>query len=135
METIKTSGSERVIPLVGASLWASQRLSDTVSGEFLFPQYVDGISTNANSASAALNKWMKTFLPKECVVHGMRHAFRDRLRALNAPTDMIDQLGGWSTQTVGSKYGDGFSLFTTYETMESLDFFSFSQPLHRNIVR
>ena len=65
---------------------------------------------------------MKTFLPKECVVHGMRHAFRDRLRELNAPTDMIDQLGGWSTQTVGSKYGDGFILFTTCATMESLDF-------------
>ena len=95
---------------MGADLWASQRLSDTVSGQFLFPQYVDGISTNANSASAALNKWMKTFLPKECVVHGMRHAFRDRLRAVNAPTDMIDQLGGWSLQSVGQGYGDGYTL-------------------------
>jgi integrase len=110
---LKTSGSERVIPLVGAALWASQRLSDTVSGEFLFPQYVDGISTNANSASAALNKWMKTFLSKECVVHGMRHAFRDRLRAVNAPTDMIDQLGGWRLQSVGQGYGDGYSLTQT----------------------
>ena len=105
---LKTSGSERVIPLVGASLWASQRLSGTVSGQFLFPQYVDGTSTNANSASAALNKWMKTFLPKECVVHGMRHAFRDRLRAVNAPMDMIDQLGGWSVQSIGLSYGDGY---------------------------
>ena len=135
MEAIKNIRKRTIIPLVGAALWASQRLSDTVSGEFLFPQYVNGISTNANSASAALNKWIKTFLPKECVVHGVRHAFRDRLRAVNAPTDMIDQLGGWTTQTVGSKYGDGFSLFTTCETMESLDFCSFSQPLHRNIVR
>jgi len=65
-------------------------------------------STNANSASAALNKWMKTFLPKECVVHGMRHAFRDRLRAVDAPMDMIDQLGGWSPQTVGQCYGEGY---------------------------
>ena len=73
---LKTSRSERIIPLVGAALWASQRLSDTVSGQFLFPQYVDGISTNANSASAALNKWMKTFLPKECVMHGMRWKMR-----------------------------------------------------------
>ena len=102
-----------MIPLVGAALWASQRLSDTVSGQFLFPQYVDGISTNANSVSAALNKWMKTFLPKECVVHGMRHAFRDRLRAVNAPTDMIDQLGGWRLQSVGQGYGDGYSLTQT----------------------
>ena len=110
---LKTSGSERIIPLVGAALWASQRLSDTVSERFLFPQYVDGISTNANSASAALNKWMKTFLPKECVVHGMRHAFRDRLRVVNAPVDMIDQLGGWSLQSVGQGYGDGYSLIRT----------------------
>ena len=26
------------------------------------------------------------------VVHGMRHSLRDRLRAVKAPTDMIDQL-------------------------------------------
>ena len=105
---------------MGAALWASQRLSDTVSGQFLFPQYVDGISTNANSASAALNKWMKTFLPKECVVHGMRHAFRDRLRAVNAPTDMIDQLGGWSLQSVGQGYGDGYPLVTQHNYLKQI---------------
>ena len=117
---LKTSGSERIIPLVGAALWASQRVSDTVSGEFLFPQYVNGISTNANSASAALNKWMKTFLPKECVVHGMRHAFRDRLRTVNAPMDMIDQLGGWSLQSIGQAYGNGFSNKQTKQIMLKL---------------
>jgi len=42
-------------------------------------------------------------------VHGMRHAFRDRLRTVNAPMDMIDQLGGWSLQSVGQGYGDGYS--------------------------
>ena len=114
---LKTKGSERIIPLVGAALWASQRLSDTVSGQFLFPQYVDGTSTNANSASAALNKWMKTFLPRKCVVHGMRHAFRDRLRAVNAPMDMIDQLGGWSSRSIGQSYGDGFSVNDLAKTM------------------
>ena len=91
METTENLWKPTVIPLVGASLWASQRLSDTVSGQFLFSQYVDGTFTNANSASAALNKWMKTFLPNECVVHGMCHALRDRLRSVNAPMDMIDQ--------------------------------------------
>ena len=115
---LKTSRSEPTIPLVGAALWASQRLSDTVSGQFLFPQYVDGISTNANSASAALNKWMKTFLPKECVVHGMRHAFRDRLRAVNAPTDMIDQLGGWVKTSIGQNYGEGFYLESCKSTLD-----------------
>jgi len=105
---LKTAGSERTIPLVGASLWASQRLLDSKPKKFLFPQYVDGSSTNSNSASAALNKWMKTFLPRPCVVHGMRHAFRDRLRAVDSPTDMIDQIGGWSTKSVGTGYGKGY---------------------------
>lgn len=40
----------------------------------------------------------------------MRHAFKDRLRAVNAPTDMIDQLGGWSLQSVEQGYGDGYFL-------------------------
>ncbi|MDC1466280.1 tyrosine-type recombinase/integrase [Litorivicinus sp.] len=118
---LKTKGSERIIPLVGAALWASQRLSDTVSGQFLFPQYVDGTSTNANSASAALNKWMKTFLPRECVVHGMRHAFRDRLRAVNAPMDMIDQLGGWQNGHTGTNYGAGYSLTNTLQLLTGIN--------------
>ena len=42
----------------------------------------------------------------------MRHSFRDRLRAVEAPSDMIDQLGGWSLKTVGQSYGDGYDLKT-----------------------
>jgi hypothetical protein len=38
----------------------------------------------------------------------MRHSFRDRLRAVEAPTDMIDQLGGWTLKSVGQGYGDGY---------------------------
>jgi len=34
----------------------------------------------------------------------------DRLRAVEAPTDMIDQLGGWSLKSVGQGYGDGYEL-------------------------
>lgn len=55
---------------------------------------MDGISTNANSSNAALNKWMETFLPKKWLVNGMRHAFGDRLREVDALMDMFDQLGG-----------------------------------------
>ena len=40
----------------------------------------------------------------------MRHSFRDRLRAVEAPTDMIDQLGGWALKSVGQGYGDGYDL-------------------------
>ena len=45
--------------LVGASLWDNKRLQQH-DGAYAFPRYCDGQTCNANSASAALNKWMKT---------------------------------------------------------------------------
>jgi len=35
---------------------------------------------------------------------------RDRLRAVNCPTEMIDQIGGWSRETIGQGYGMGYGL-------------------------
>ena len=49
-------------------------------------------------------------VPDGCLVHSFRHSFRDRLRAAQCPSDIIDALGGWSTAGVGSSYGDGFEL-------------------------
>ena len=49
----------------------------------------------------AVNKWLKPRLPEGCVVHSFRHSLRDRLRAVQCPLDMIDQIGGWSIAGVG----------------------------------
>ena len=65
---------------------------------------------NRNSASAALNKWIKTVCQTNDVIHGLRHAFRDRLRAVQTPSEVIDQLGGWSHKSVGESYGNGYPL-------------------------
>ena len=54
------------------------------------------------------------------MIHGLRHTFRDRLRAVEAPLDMIDQLGGWSLQSVGQGYGDGYSIDKLSEWMSKL---------------
>ena len=35
---------------------------------------------------------------------------RDRLRAVEYPKEIIDQIGGWSSSDVGETYGEGFSL-------------------------
>ena len=107
---LKTQQSERQVPLVGAALWAAQRLVTKVEGEWCFPRYTNVESCNGNSASAALNKWLKAKFSSDAVVHGFRHAFRDRLRAAGCPTEMIDQLGGWSIPNVGGRYGQGYNL-------------------------
>ena len=37
---------------------------------------------------------------------------RDRLRAVECPKEMIDQMGGWSSSDVGESYGEGHLLAT-----------------------
>ena len=44
------------------------------------------------------------------MIHSFRHSFRDRLRNAGVQSEMVDQLGGWSNQTVGQEYGEGYSL-------------------------
>ena len=119
--TLKTAASERKIPLVGASLWAARRiLREDPHRAFAFPRYNRSQQTNGNSASAALNKWLKTYVPEGCSIHSFRHSMRDRLRAINCPSEMIDQIGGWSRDTVGQGYGQGFALYSIANVMSSL---------------
>ena len=54
---LKTKGSERTLPLVGASLWAAKRAVEASHhSPYLFPRYCNDKVCNTNSASAALNK-------------------------------------------------------------------------------
>ena len=117
---LKTIGSARHIPLIGASLWAAKRIHRNDSS-YAFPRYCDGKICNANSASAALNKWMKPRLRDNAVVHSFRHSMRDRLRAVECPSDIIDQLGGWSSSSVGASYGKGYELPVLAKWMTMLE--------------
>ena len=107
---LKTKGSARLLPLVGSSLWAAERVVKTATNELAFPRYCSKTKVKANSASGSLNKWLRKRVSKACVIHSFRHSFRDRLRAVQCPAEVTDALGGWSTAGVGSKYGDGFEL-------------------------
>jgi integrase len=108
---LKTRGSQRCIPLIGVSLWASKKILDNGNDSiFAFPRYTSKDNCNTNSASAALNKWLKEQLTDNYVIHGFRHGFRDRLRAIECPSEIIDQLGGWSLKSVGEGYGRGYEL-------------------------
>ena len=117
---LKTKGSARLIPLIGASLRAAKRIHQHDSS-YAFPRYCDGKVCNANSASAALNKWMKPRLKDNAVVHSFRHSMRDRLRAVECPSDIIDQIGGWSSSSVGASYGKGYELPVLAKWMKMLE--------------
>ena len=117
---LKTANSERVIPLVGASLWAAQRILERMDTEFAFPRFTNATQCNSNSASATLNKWVKPFVPDGCVIHSFRHSLRDRLRAVETPSEIADALGGWTNKTVGQSYGKGYDLRVLQRWMKRL---------------
>lgn len=119
--SLKTRSSERLIPLVGSSKWAADRVLAAPNGShFAFPTYNDGSRTNANSASAALNKWLQARIGPEYTIHSFRHSIRDRLRSVQCPSDIIDQIGGWLTQGVGASYGEGYSVGMLQKWMQSI---------------
>ena len=115
---LKTTGSKRKVPLVGMSLWAANRAYAASNSTFLFPRYCDEKKCHSNSASAALNKWLKQVTGPDYVIHSFRHSMRDRLRAVACPSDMIDQIGGWSSGKVGEGYGVGYDLLALKEWMQ-----------------
>lgn len=99
------------MPLVGEALWALRQASKATDRPMIFPKYCTPTTCKSNSASAALNKWLK-FKGADAdhvVLHSFRHSLRDRLRAVECPTDIIDSIGGWSKPGVGEGYGAGYN--------------------------
>ena len=117
---LKTGASERRIPLTGISLWAAKQLESSIAGGYCFPRYIENHECKSNSASACANKWIKNISSKHNVIHGFRHAARDRLREVEAPIDMIEQIGGWSLKSVGMGYGNGYSLELMHKYLEKI---------------
>ena len=118
---LKTAGSRRKVPLVGSALWAAHRIIANHSSSFAFPRFCNDKSLKSNSVSANLNKWLKLKIGDEYVIHSLRHSFRDRLRAVDCPTEVADALGGWSVKTVGQSYGEGYNLETLFRWMKQIE--------------
>ena len=107
---LKTASSERTLPLVGAALEALSTVLKQSDGVWLFPRYYDASGFKGTHASNAINKWLKQRFDG-LTAHSLRHTMRDRLREVEAPLELIDQIGGWSSvSNVGSRYGSGYKV-------------------------
>lgn len=110
---LKTRDSERDIPLVGAALAAMRLRPDG------FPRYRD----KGNVLSATVNKFLadRGLRPSpDHTVYSLRHSFKDRLVAAEAPDSLIDSLMGH--RTYKPKYGKGPSLPLKLKFLERIAF-------------
>ena len=120
--SLKNKGSARGVPLVGQALWAAKRVKTTASKDqrFAFPRYTKDEKTNSGSASAALNKWIKTTVNVDHTVHELRHTMADRLRDVQCPQDIRFSIGGWALKGVGETYGRGYGLRVMAEWLQKV---------------
>jgi integrase len=112
---LKTEDSAREIPLVGVALMA---LRQQPKG---FPKYRD----RSTVLSAAVNKYFAEngLRPtRDHTLYSLRHSFKDRLVAIEAPDGLIDSLMGHKTYK--PKYGRGPSLELKLKYLDRIAFTS-----------
>ena len=63
---------------------------------------------------------LSSIIGGDYVVPGLRHSLRDRVRAVECLSDIIDQIGGWTTTGIGHAYGKGYSVETLAKWMERI---------------
>ena len=110
---LKTEDSRREIPLVGAALAAMRKRPQG------FPRYRD----KSSNLSATMNKYLleNGLRPtKDHTVYSLRHSFKDRLVAAEAPDSLIDSLMGHKTYK--PKYGRGPSLELKLKYLQRIAF-------------
>ena len=109
---LKTQHSERKIPLVGTAL----------EGFRLFPKGFKNLG-NAETFSNTVNKYLteNNLRPtRKHSAYSLRHTFKDRLRDIEAPEEIIDDLMGHKKS--GPKYGRGHKLETKLKWLRKIAF-------------
>ena len=110
---LKNRSSERDIPLVGVSLHAAKIVAATG-----FPRYA-----GSDTLSNTINKyWDENKLrpEKSQSLYSLRHTFKDRLRDVQAPEEIVDTLMGHASSR--PTYGRGHLLKTKYEWLKKIAF-------------
>ena len=111
--SLKNEGSERLVPLLPNALSAISRQTASHEDFFVFPSYSSENKVKSDSASAALNKWAKKYVPDiDRTIHSFRHTMRDQLRAVECPNEISMSIGGWSMgkKDASMGYGIGYGI-------------------------
>lgn len=111
--SLKTANSAREFPLTGLALEVMKR------NPMGFPRYRD----KSDPLSAIVMKTLsaKQLLPTPAhSLYSLRHTFKDRLREVGAPEELIDRLMGHKTDK--PDYGEGHSIRLKLEWLRKIEF-------------
>lgn len=107
-------GSVRKVPLTPRAIEAVKAAKALSNGsKFLFPKYATEDGCKINTASATLIKWVRSrngLKNAKLDNHSLRHSMKDRLRAVQCPDSIQDQILGHTTRGTGAGYGQGYPL-------------------------
>ena len=92
----KSISSRRNVPLVGVSLWAAYKIVESAKRRqfYAFPRYTNERQCNVNSASAAINKWIRS-LGINRTTYDLQYTMRDRLEEAGMPKLAQDFIVGY----------------------------------------
>jgi integrase len=109
--SLKTSGSARVVPLLGSSLWgATAAMREDGGSDWVFPRYAKDNEIKATHASGTINKYLKEGLGIPKTSHSFRHSMKDLLRDAGCPDDIQKQILGHGSRSISDSYGQGYKL-------------------------
>lgn len=102
---------KRNIPLVGVSLWAAYKIVESAKRRqfYAFPRYNNGNQCKVNSASATLNKWMRS-LGIDKTTYDLQRTMRDRLKKAGAPKSVQDLVGGYLNRSKINNFSMAYRL-------------------------
>lgn len=96
----KNISRKRNVPLVGISLWAAYKIVESAKRRqlYAFPRYSSGNQCNMNSASATINKWIRS-LGIDKTTHDLQYTMRGRLEKAGVPISIQDFIGGYNRKS------------------------------------
>lgn len=107
--TLKTTSSEREIPLIPFAAKAAAKQAKESKGAWLFQRYIDADGTvKADSADAIVNKWLKSQV-NDLTSHSFRHTIKTYLREVTSKS-ISDEITGHGSKDISDQYGLGVSL-------------------------
>ena len=117
IRTLKTLGSERVLPLSEASLKALQQYRQGKDDdESIFEKYA---RSNGNTAlSATLMKHLRSVIkePRKSI-HSLRHSMKDNLRNVGCDDALSKAILGHTSEGVSARYGSGYNAVVMREVL------------------